>query len=238
MRSSIAIGTLTALMTLTAGAAAAETYEVQVTNLTKLQTFTPLLVVSHKPGIRLFVPGQAASPELEAMAEAGDIGPLDALLGTHPRRVRDTNTNGGLLGPGESTTIEIKAGGAFRRLSLAGMLIPTNDTFVAVDSLVLPRGGGRRTITAVAYDAGTEANDQNCAHMPGPRCGGEGLSEPADGDEGFIFVGNGFHDLGDQDPDGNEILGPFNYDWRNPVARVTVRRVAEDSSSDDSSSSD
>ena len=28
-----------------------------------------------------------------------------------------------------------------------------------------------------------------------------------------------------RDDEGNEILGPFTYDWRNPVARATVRRI-------------
>ena len=46
MRSRIEIWTLTALLALTAGDALADTYAVRVTNLTKLQTFTPLLVVS------------------------------------------------------------------------------------------------------------------------------------------------------------------------------------------------
>ena len=234
MRSRIEIWTMTALLALAAGDALADTYEVRVTNMTKQQTFTPLLVVSHKPSVRLFVPGEAASAELETVAEAGAIGPLDALLGTLPGRVLDTNTNGELLGPGKTATIEIDAGRGFRRISVIGMLIPTNDTFVAADGIPLPQGWSRRTVTAVAYDAGTEANDQNCANIPGPRCGGEGGSELADGDEGFVFVGNGFHDLGERDPDGNEILGPFNYDWRNPVARISVQRVARDSSSDDS----
>jgi hypothetical protein len=40
-----------------------------------------------------------------------------------------------------------------------------------------------------------------------------------------VFIGNGFHDLGEQDEAGNEVLGPFLYDWRNPVALVKVRRV-------------
>ena len=75
-----------------------------------------------------------------------------------------------------------------------------------------------------AYDAGTEANDQNCANIPGPRCGGTGyVAEAGEGDEGFIHIGNGFHELGSEDADGSEILGPQTYDWRNNVARITVR---------------
>lgn len=79
-----------------------------------------------------------------------------------------------------------------------------------------------------AYDAGTEYNDQNCAYIPGPQCGGggEGYSAgPGEGDEGFVHIGNGFHDLGEKDQSGNEILDPKTYDWRNQVARITVRRM-------------
>ena len=67
-----------------------------------------------------------------------------------------------------------------------------------------------------AYDAGSEANDQLCRNIPGPVCGGEGVSEPDEGDEGFVHISNGFHNLR-----GNA-LKPQDYDWRNPVARVTV----------------
>jgi hypothetical protein len=65
-------------------------------------------------------------------------------------------------------------------------------------------------------------NDQNCANIPGPRCGGEGTSPaPQPSDEGFVHVGNGFHDLGDAPG----VLAPAHYDWNNPVAIVTIRRV-------------
>lgn len=214
---------------LAAGPLLAADYDVTITNLSKGQTFTPILVVSHRPSVDLFEPGQPASPELEAIAEGGNIMPMDALLGTLPQ-VRDTNTNGALLAPGESVTIVVAAGGAFDRISLVGMLLPTNDTFVAVRSL--PIGS---MAPALAYDAGTEFNDQNCAQIPGPLCMGEGLSAPAPDDEGFIHVSNGFHDLGTTDGMGNAILGPFDYDWRNPVASVSVARHDDD---DDEGSDD
>ena len=74
-----------------------------------------------------------------------------------------------------------------------------------------------------AYDAGTEDNDQSCANIPGPRCGGEGFV--SGGGEGFVHISNGFHDLGDTDENGAEVLGPATYDWRNSVARITVKRI-------------
>jgi hypothetical protein len=82
------------------------------------------------------------------------------------------------------------------------------------------------TYEVPAFDAGSEANDQNCANIPGPRCGGAGSSPGTNaGDEGFVHISNGFHELGSMDDIGNEILGPLTYDWRNPVATITVRRI-------------
>ena len=198
-------------------------YEVTITNITKGQTFTPQLVVTHSSSVRLFSLGQPASPALEVLAEGGDTQPLTDLLlnlGASPQTI------GGLLGPRETAMVFVEAtrGQVF---SLAAMLIPTNDTFVALDRIRLPFYGTSRHV-AVAYDAGTELNDQNCANIPGPRCGGAGVSSGTqDGDEGYVYVGNGFHELGADDGDGNEVLGPLAYDWRNPVALVTVRRVRQ-----------
>jgi hypothetical protein len=198
-------------------------YEVTITNITKGQTFTPQLVVTHSSSVRLFSLGQPASPALEVLAEGGDTQPLTDLLlnlGASPQTI------GGLLGPGETAMVSVEATRG-QVLSLAAMLIPTNDTFVALDRIRLPFYGTSRHV-AVAYDAGTELNDQNCANIPGPRCGGAGASSGTqDGDEGYVYVGNGFHELGADDGDGNEVLGPLAYDWRNPVALVTVRRVRQ-----------
>ncbi|MEO0443546.1 MAG: spondin domain-containing protein [Pseudomonadota bacterium] len=203
------------------------TYEVTITNLTRGQTFTPQLVVTHNRSVALFELGQPATNELEILAEGGDTQPLSDLLSSLGKRtIGDVQTIAGLLEPGESISTRIKAN-PYRHsvISMAAMLIPTNDTFVALDSLHLPLRG-TRTRLLKAYDAGTELNDQNCANMPGPRCGGEGVSQgPNEGDEGYVYIGNGFHSLGSEDGLGNEILAPLVYDWRNPVAKITVQRV-------------
>jgi hypothetical protein len=105
------------------------------------------------------------------------------------------------------------------------MMIPTNDSFVAMNRMKLPRSGAVQQMVP-AYDAGTEYNDQNCANIPGPTCGGEGNSPgPNDTDEGFVHIGNGMHELGDEDAQGNQLIDPKTYDWRNSVARITVRRM-------------
>jgi hypothetical protein len=197
-------------------------YEVTITNVTQGQTFTPFIVTTHKSSIALFELGSPASAELEMLAEGGDIGPLAGVLEGAGRAVRDIRQGDGLLGPGSSVSFTIKGDPRRDTLSLAAMLIPTNDTFVALDTVRLPYAGTAKYM-ARAYDAGTEANDQSCGNIPGPRCGGEGHSPvPGPDDEGFVHVSNGFHELGDTDADGFEVLGPDIYDWRNPVAIVTV----------------
>jgi hypothetical protein len=196
-------------------------WQVEITNVTLGQTFTPILAATHYGSVDMFEPGEAATQALADLAEAGDIAPLTGVLEAAGHAVSDIETNGALLGPGESVTLTLE-GRPGQYLSLAGMLIPTNDTFVGVDSTFLPLRGGK-TIHALAYDAGTEANDQNCLNMPGPRCGGAAHSAPADTDEGFVHVSNGFHLL---EPDeSGEVLTPAHYDWNNPVAIVRIRRV-------------
>ena len=186
-------------------------YEVTITNLTPSQTFTPQLLVTHSPAIALFAVGDPALPELEILAEGGNTTPLQDLAGS----LGATGyTIDGLLGPGETISGEID-GLEGDVISVAAMLIPTNDTFMALNSAPLPVEGSV-TYYVQAYDAGTEENDQLCRNIPGPTCGGEGVSEEADGDEGFVHISNGFHNLR-----GNA-LKPEDYDWRNPVARVTV----------------
>lgn len=197
-------------------------YEITITNITQGQTFTPFLLATHRPSIGLFELGSAAGAELEQLAEGGATGPLAGVLENAGSAVGDIAEGNSLLVPGDSITFTLRGDGSRQFLSLAAMLIPTNDTFVALDTARLP-SWGTTTYYARAYDAGTEANDQSCANIPGPRCGGAGYS-PAPGpeDEGFVHVGNGFHELGDEDAGGFEVLGPATYDWRNPVAKVTI----------------
>jgi len=205
---------LASLMTsATAFAGGEHTYAVTVTNITAGQAFTPIIAATHRSSIGFFELGQPASAEIEMLAEGGNTMPLADLLGANSSVVSDVVTTVGLLGPGESVTMYIDGKLRHDVLSFAAMLLPTNDTFVAVDSVPLPV---RDTSThAVAYDAGTEVNDESCANIPGPYCGGAPYS--ADDGEGFVHVANGIHGIGD--------LPPGMFDWRNPVASVSIRRM-------------
>jgi hypothetical protein len=188
-------------------------YEVTIYNITKGQTFTPILAVTHSPDISLFELGEPSSAELATLAERGAIAPLREVLDAATDLVAETNTNGALLFPGDHVTIEISGEIHLDRLSFAGMLVPTNDAFVAINGVELPKKSS--VVYALAYDAGSEANDELCANIPGPYCGD--MDDSGDTGEGFVYVGNGIRGAGD--------LDPAAFDWNNPVARVEIRRV-------------
>ena len=105
-------------------------YAVVVTNMTRGQSFTPILVATHTQAVRLFVPGTAASPELRDLAEEGNTDPLTTLLRGMRREVRDVVSTTGLLTPGVTVGIVVLGNDPFDRISIAAMLIPTNDAFL------------------------------------------------------------------------------------------------------------
>lgn len=193
---------------------AVRNFEITVTNLTSGISFTPLLVASHSGRTALFQPGQPASEALGVMAEGGDTMPLQNAL-RDSGEVLDSVSTTGLLAPGASVTVRVRGNSRFDRLSIAGMLLPTNDGFVGLNSAELPWDRATVTLTLSGYDAGTESNDERCANIPGPHCGGAGVS--AGVAEGFVHVHGGIHGIG-------ELSAPT-YDWRNPMAQVTIRRV-------------
>lgn len=189
-------------------------YKISITNITKGQTFTPILAATHKPRVSFFSLGEMASNELVAIAEGGNIAPLKEVLDT-THAVGSTATSEGLLGPGETAVIMIDGGYQFKKLSLVAMLLPTNDTFVAIDRITLPRHG-KKVIYAEAYDAGSETNNELCTSIPGPLCGGEPGS-PNDDGEGFVHISSGVHAIGD--------LESSEYDWRGSVAKITIKKM-------------
>lgn len=206
-----------ATLAMTTAAVADDFFEVTVTNATATQSFTPILVATHASESVLFRLGEPASAGLAVLAEGGDTAPFAAVLAQNDQ-VLDVQSSSGLLAPGQSRTIRVATRDHFDRVSVAAMLIPTNDSFLALNGMEGPNGSHGVTVFVPAYDAGSEPNDNRCASIPGPVCGGEGTS-PNAGGEGFVHISRGIHGNGD--------LDPAVYDWRNPVARITVRRVVQ-----------
>ena len=99
------------------------------------------------------------------------------------------------------------------------MLIPTNDAFVSVQGVKIPKGRHKKVVYSPAYDAGSETNDELCASIPGPVCNGIGPSPDDDG-EGYVHIHAGIDGgIGDLQP------LTESRDWRNPVAKITIQRV-------------
>jgi spondin N len=131
--------------------------------------FSPVLWAVHDDSVSLFDAGMPASPSLEMLAEDGDATSLLSDL-TGEAGVVAADVDGGSLGSGASFTFTIAPDETSSRLSIATMLIPSNDTFVSLggEGIALLDGGGvpltaealEAAISAAlgAWEAGTEAN--------------------------------------------------------------------------------
>ena len=190
------------------------TYAVSITNVTRGIMFTPILVATHQAGQRLWNLGQPASAALAIIAESGNTGPLAAMINATPKA--STAASSGRLEAGKTVTVNVTSLGDSNTLSVAAMMLPTNDGFIGVTNVPLPKDKEVLTYLSNGHDAGSEPNDELCANIPGPTCGGQGGSPDAGG-EGFVHIHAGIHGIGD--------LDAHEYDWRNPVARITVRLI-------------
>lgn len=222
------------LVALAGNAAFAADITVTVHNTTHGAYFTPLLITAHAEAEQLFELGQPASPQIQAMAEGGDISGLAALIGGADS---DTVVNpaAGLLAPGESATATINTDGTgHTHLSMAAMILPTNDGFVGLQSLVIPDTAGIYVYPLIAYDAGTEANDELVIGPAGGASGVPGIPAAPGGDNGSngsgvtasesnatVHVHRGV--LGDTDVNGGiSDLDSTIHRWLNPVAKLVV----------------
>ncbi len=213
-------------------------YDVTITNLTTTQPFSPGVIATHRKRVDVFRIGAPASEGIRQIAENGEDGPavaeltgsrgIFAVLGTGLPPVHRIG------GPGESSrTFRIAARGRANRLSVAVMLICTNDGFTGVHGVRLPGGFRPRTFYTNGYDGGTEANDQAFTSIVDP-CGGIGAgSVPGDGQNGGTRTPGGVITLHPGIHAGVGDLTPELHGWTNPVARITVQRVHRHDESDD-----
>ena len=218
-----------------ADAKRADTFDVTFTNLTCGQPLTPAVAATHRGENELFQVGSAASFGLKEIAENGNNAPMLARLSSDADVSDVVEAPGGPLVPagspgdamfGQSTTFPINAERGARFLSLAAMLICTNDGFTGVNSVRLPSQVGRSvTVETAGYDAGTEINTEDFADIVPPCQGligvssgepGTGSSNPALAEGGVIAHHGGI--LGGSD------LVPAVHGWdvNAPVARITV----------------
>lgn len=222
------------LVAATAVPAAAADWTVTITNAANGTYFTPLMVAAHSKHVDAFEVGQPASADLQATAECGNTSGLIAAFGAAGADM-DNNPAGGALAPGASATAMLSPSRHNDRLTIAGMLVPTNDGFVGLDAVEVPKKPGTYTYPVNGYDAGTEANDEVFAPpaegcMPGqPGVPGDPTGLAGTGATGVVAFdyNTDVHvhpgGVGDLDPEG----GPSDLDagvhtWVNPIGYVTV----------------
>ena len=167
-------------------------FKVTLTNLTMGapaqggQIFSPPIFVTHGHGFSIGASGETASAELTALAETGNHAPLAALASGSDAVgsvIAFPPPPEGVVPPGGSVSTMVSASAGMGYLSLATMLVQTNDGIVLANSLPLfdedsnPRSF---TMDLISYDAGTEDNNELATHVPGPPFGGMERAPTAD----------------------------------------------------------
>ena len=209
------------------------TYRVTIENETHGQPFSPGVAVTHRRSTQLFHVGSLASPGIETIAEDGNEAPAVAAVTAAPGVTDVVDINRPITREGTTVgsftdefTLEIKARPS-DRLSLAVMLICTNDGFTGLDSVKLPKDGSL-TYQAAAYDAGTENNTERskdivdaCSALgPVPLAGDPNGNEDAAVDTSpHVPI---HHHPGIA---GGADLSPSMHGWTNPVAGITIERI-------------
>lgn len=201
-------------------------FEVAVENLTNAQPLSPVAVIAHESGYVIFAVGNPATTGLEEMAEGGDNTLLLAEADGDVN-VLATMSGGAAIGPAGSETVMfdvLESDVANLEVSVASMLVNTNDGFSAV--VAAPAGGlpigDSWSTTTIAYDAGTEANSEIAADIPGPAGGGEGFNAARNDAADRVAMHSGVVSQ-DDGLSTSDLTEQHRFD--NPVMRVSITRT-------------
>ncbi len=170
-------------------------FSVTVSNLTNAQPLSPVAVIAHQDGYSFFSIGSPATVGLEEMAEGGDN---SALLAEADADAMVTVTASGAMpiGPGASEIVTVdllESELPGTRISVATMLVNTNDAFSGLDAVLVDSMavGEILRFRSIAYDAGTEADSEQATVIPGPAGGGEGFNAARDDQADQVSVHSG-----------------------------------------------
>lgn len=202
-------------------------FDVTVLNGTNAQPLSPIAVIAHGSGYSVFSVGMPASGGLEEMAEGGDNSSLITAADADAAVIL-TASGTAPIGPGSSETVRIlldEADRAGLQISVASMLVNTNDAFTAlnawpVDSMAV---GDTVMVNGVAYDAGTEADTESAATIPGPAGGGEGFNAARDDEGDRVSMHSGVVS-GDDGLASSDLTEQHRFD--NPVVRIRIERIS------------
>ncbi len=203
-------------------AAATAQFEVRISNLTAGQPFSPVTVFITESPSMLFELGSAASIALENLAESGD----NTMLLEEVNSLVETSASDPLA-PGANETLSIELDSeapSTLLLSVITMLVNTNDAIAArqdVDISALAVDDSI-TVTLASYDAGTEANSETAATIPGPTGGGEGFNADRS-DVNDIISGHPGIVSADDGLTGSALSQLHR--WDNHAANLTITRI-------------
>ncbi|MGI8843522.1 MAG: spondin domain-containing protein, partial [Gemmatimonadaceae bacterium] len=221
------------------------TYQITIENLKGGQPFSPGVIATHTKQVDVWGVGSRPSPLIINIAENGLVdagltaahfadlrarpGVFDVVM-TAPTDDHTPPIVDGAPDPPSVRTYTIEAAANANHLSVAVMIICTNDGFTGVSSVRLPGGFKPVTFATVAYDAGTETNTEQYTDIvdpcqllgpdPGPPAVPNGNNNNLPEDGGVIR-----HHAGIQGVAVDVGLDPSLHNWTAPVARITVQRV-------------
>jgi hypothetical protein len=216
-RVSLAAIAALALLAVPADAMAAR-FVITVENLTRPasdgrggQPLSPPALVIHSSAVDVWEPRGIAPSELAMVAEDGQ----GAALVEKMRPIRGVlfaDTMPPVINPGTRRKIVVDTAAGMDRVSAVSMLGSTNDGFTGIDSVRL--GSRRLQFETIAWDAGSERNNELIAFIPGPCCGNPFVRDP---EHRRIRRHPGIRGVGEVS---RRLFG-----WKGPVARWTIRQA-------------
>jgi len=198
------------------------TYRVELLNLTANQPLSPVAVILHGQGYSAWQLGQTSGAGLEQLAEGGDPTLLLQEAAANAA-TRDARAGSGAIPPGGTVSLNVTGQRNGARLTVASMLVNTNDCFTGADNADLTGLliGASQSWNLAPYDSGTENNGETAGSIPGPAGNGEGFNVIRD-DRDYVAVHPGVVSAAD-----GLATSALNetHRFQNPVARLVVTRL-------------
>lgn len=195
-------------------------YQISLTNITNAQPFSPPAALLTDDSYAAWSTGEAASVALEELAEGGDASALIAEQSSQPNFVGTAP-----IPPGGNLSFELTGDDdSMLNLTLATMLVNTNDAFTGVSAIDLAamQSGDKRVYLTRAYDAGTENNLETVGTIPGPADGGEGFNAARDDVTSVVTFHGGI--VSSDDGYAESVLSE-SHKFDNPVMVLEVTRL-------------
>jgi hypothetical protein len=200
-----------------ASGAGAKRVRITYENLTTGQAFSPSVFITHNASAPpLFKMGEKASFGLMRIAEEGNAGPLlSAVVVKQIGAAFGTAVTAISALPGQTRSVDIAVDRDHPMLSGAFMLVMTNDGFTGINGVDVYNLREAKTMDLMAYDAGTEKNNEKKAYLIAM------MGTERDPEEGVVSQHKGIR--GDADAPAD-----WKFDPSKPVARLTITPIMKE----------